>query len=146
MIGPVMINGVNYSWCNLNHTAFSVPVTGIRGIQWARKQAAENTYALGREPVSMGFGSVTYEGKITVLKDWWKAVKNAAPLKDPFAILPFNWAISYGNATAPGLPPVNPFTETLQNFRFLEDNMNSNTGDTLIALDIPFMWAGLQET
>lgn len=140
---PVMINGVNYSNCNLNHIAFGVPVTGIKGISWSRKTVATNEYSVGQEPTSMGYGSISYEGKITVLKDWWQAVKNAAPGKDPFSILPFNWTIVYGNATAPGLPPVSPFTETLKNVRFLEDNMTSNTGDTNITIDIPFIWAGL---
>jgi hypothetical protein len=53
MLGPVMINGVNYSWCNLNHIAFGVPVTGLLGLDFSRKQVSENTMALGREPVSM---------------------------------------------------------------------------------------------
>ena len=142
-MGPVLINGVNYSNCNLNHIAFGVPVVGIKAISWSRKQVSENNYGAGQEPISIGFGNITYEGKITVYKDWWQAVKNAAPNKDPFAILPFNWTINYGNATAPGLPPVSPFTETLKNVRFLEDNMNSNQGDTSITIDIPFIWAGL---
>jgi len=146
MIAPVLINGVLYSWCNMNHIAFGLPVTGIRGISYSRKQISENVMGAGREPVGIAYGGIAYEASITVIKDWWKAVKNAAPGKDPFAILPFNWTISYGNAVSPGTPPVNPFTETLQNWRFLEDNTKSNTGDTGIFLDIPCAWAGLQET
>lgn len=142
-MGPVLIQGVLYGACNLNNIAFGVPVVGITAISWSRKQNTTNEYGLGQEPIGAGYGQISYEGKITVYKEWWKAVKDARPDKDPFSILPFNWTISYGNATAPGLAPVAPFTETLRNFRFMEDNFNANSGDTKLLLDIPFVWAGL---
>lgn len=136
----VLINGVNYSWANLTNIAFGVPVIGIKAISYSRKQVTDNNYGWGQEPTSIGYGNITYEGKITVYKDWWQSVINAAPNKDPFQIAPFDWTIAFANFQTGAQVPV--ITETLRNVRFMEDNLNANQGDTSLTIDIPFIWAG----
>jgi hypothetical protein len=136
----VLVNGVNYSWANLTNIAFGVPVVGIKAISYSRKQVTENNYGFGQEPTSIGYGNITYEGKITVYKDWWQSVINAAPNKDPFQIAPFDWTIAFANFQTGAQVPV--ITETLRNVRFMEDNLNANQGDTALMIDIPFIWAG----
>lgn len=133
----VLINGINYSWPNLTNIAFGVPVVGILAISYNRKQNKENNYGLGQEPISRGYANVTYEGKITVYKDWWKSVCDAAPNKDPLAIAPFDWVL---NASGPSVPSLN---ETLKAFEFLEDNFSANQGDTKLTMDVPFIFAGI---
>jgi hypothetical protein len=139
----VLVNGINYSWCNLNNIAFGVPVTGILAINYDIEQTKENNYGPGIEPGSRGYGNKAYTGSITVYKDWWKSVCDAAPNKDPLAIAPFDWTIAFGNGVSPTTPPVNAFTETLKAFEFLKDSFKANQGDTKLTMDIPFIWAGI---
>lgn len=134
----VLLNGVNYSAINVNNIAFGVPVTGMIKISWTKKQVKTNEYTLGQEPASRGYGQNTYEGTMTVYKEWWLGVINAAPNKDPLQIAPFNWKITYGT------PPKTPLvSETLQMFEFLEDGSSVSAGDTKLTIDIPFIFAGI---
>lgn len=135
----VLINGVNYSAVNVNNIAFGVPVTGITKISWRKKQVKDNNYGLGQDPISRGYGQNTYEGTMTVYKDWWQSVVNASPNKDPLSIGAFDWTITYGN------PPQTPLViEKLRAFEFLEDGIDVNAGDTKLLIDIPFIFAGIE--
>jgi hypothetical protein len=133
----VLINGVNYSWVNLANIAFGFPVIGITSVSYSKKQVKENNYGIGAEPTSRGYGNITYEGKITVYKDWWQSVINSRANKDPLTIAPFDWTISYGGTG------VVPISETLKFVEFTEDNLNANQGDTKLLIDIPFIFAGI---
>lgn len=133
-----LINGVNYSAANFNNIAFGVPVIGITGINYKIKQVKENNYSLSEDPTSRGYGQISYEGSITVFRDWWQTVINAAPGKSPLKIAPFDWTIVYGNL---GQPIV---TETLQNFEFLEDGVTVSAGDTKLLIEIPIIFAGIK--
>lgn len=140
----VLINGTNYANVNLQNIAFGVPVIGITELSYSIKQVKELNYGAGNEPISVGFGNKTYEGSMTVYKDWWQQVINAAPNRDPLMILPFDWTISYGNSSAPFLPTVPIFTEILKSMMFTENSMKSAQGDTKILVTVPFIFAGLE--
>lgn len=133
----VLINGIMYSAASVNNIAFGVPVTGLAGINWSRKQGKEHVYTLANEPQGRTYNQIMYEGAISVYKDWWNSVIDAAPNKDPLQIAPFNWTIQYGNTGTPFR------IETLKMFEFLEDNMKVSVGDTKLLLDIPFIYAGI---
>lgn len=137
-MGVVLIQGVMYSAASVNNIAFGVPVTGLIGISWTRKQNKELQYNLGNEPIGVTFNQVSYEATITVYKEWWNSVINAAPNKDPLQIPPFNWTIVYGNPNQPTI------TETLQSFMFLEDGIKVAAGDTKLTMDITCLFAGVE--
>ncbi len=132
-----LVNGINYSWVNLNNIVLGNLVRGIKNITYERKQEKVNNYGWGSEPISRGYGNITYEGKITVYKDWYQSFINASPGKDPLAVGPFDWVISFANGA------VTPFNETLKSVEFMSDNLNANQGDTSLTIDIPFTFAGL---
>lgn len=136
-MASLLYQGVRYSSSTVNNLAFGVPAVGIIAINWKRKQVKENHYGLGAEPDSRGYGQFTYEGSMTVYKDWWMSVVNAAPDKDPLKIAPFDWTIAFGNANT-------PFTsETLNAFEFLEDGTEVSSGDTRLKVEVPFIFAGV---
>lgn len=56
-MAAVLVNGVNWSWANLNNIAFGVPVIGILAINYKIKQNKENNYGVGNEPISRGYGN-----------------------------------------------------------------------------------------
>lgn len=127
-----------YSAASLNNIAFQVPVTGMKAIKWRKKQVKENVYTLENEPQGRTYGQITYECTITVYKDWWKSVCDAAPNKSPLDIAPFDWTIAYG---ADLKTPI--ATETLKNFEFKEDGLDATSGDTSLTLDIECEFAGV---
>lgn len=137
-MGVVLIQGVMYSAASVNNIAFGVPVTGLIGLTWNRKQNKELQYNLGNEPIGVTYNQVMYEATITVYKEWWNSVIQAAPDKDPLKIAPFNWTIVYGN------PGQQPITETLQSFMFCEDGIKVNAGDTKLTRDITCLFAGVE--
>lgn len=136
-MAAVLVNGVNYSWTNLNNLVLSTLVIGIKSINYGIKQEKANNYGWGQEPISRGYGNKAYEGRITVYKEQWQQFVNAAANKDPLSIPAFNWTISFGGPSVPTI------TETLEAFEFLEDNLNANQGDTSLMIDIPFIFAGI---
>lgn len=134
----ILIQGVSYSASNFNNIAFGVPVIGITALSYTRKQVKENNYGLGIEPISRGYAQASYEGSITVYREWWQSVINAAPNKDPLSIPAFDWTINYGNLNQPLI------IETLQAFEFLEDGVKVSAGDTKLLMDIPVIFAGIK--
>jgi hypothetical protein len=134
-----LIQGVQWSWVNLQNIAFGVPVIGIVGIKWRKKQAKENQYGEGTEAYGRTYGKVEYEATITVFQDWWKTVCDAAPNKDPLQIAPFDWTLAMGN----GAVGVAAQVVTLRNFEFLEDGLDANEGDMKLTIDIPCIFAGV---
>lgn len=137
MANTPLINGVMYSAASVNNIAFGVPVTGLVSLSWKRSQKTEHQYNLGNEPLGVTYGQITYEATITVYKDWWQSVINAAPNKDVLQIAPFNWTIVYGNLNQ------TPVTETLQMFMFTEDGSKFASGDTKLTMDIKCLFAGV---
>ena len=137
-MATVLYQGIQYSAASVNNIAFGVPVTGLKALNWSRKQNKEHQYNLANEPMGRTYNQITYEGSITVIKEWWQSVINAAPNKDPLQIPPFNWTMVFGNLNQPS------FTETLQMFEFLEDGMKVASGDTSLTIDIAFTFAGVE--
>lgn len=136
----VLYQGVNYSYSSLNNIAFGVPAVGIVGINWRRRQAKENTYTLEANPSGRGYGKIEYECTVTVKKDWWRQVCDAAPNKNPLEIAPFEWTLAFGDSRTAF------FTETLEAFEFLEDGSNVNSGDTMLTMDIACTFAGVRRS
>lgn len=135
-----LIQGIMYSAASVNNIAFGVPVTGLVNLTFSRKQVKEHQYNLGNEPIGRTYNQIMYEASITVYKEWWNSVIEAAPNKDPLQIAPFNWTIAYGN---PQLGQQIK-TETLQMFEFMEDGLKVAAGDTKLTIDIPCIYAGIE--
>jgi len=138
-MGPVLINGVNYSWANILFAPYGIPLTLITSIKWDREIKVEANYGAGQEPVSVGFGEVKYSGSIKVYKEWWMAVKAASPGGDPFNIPLTDVAISYGGSRVAAV------TEILQNFFIYKDGLDGSQGQTKLEIELPFFFAGVKQ-
>lgn len=133
-----LINGVNYSYGNIKMILFGVPVVGITKISYNKKQAKENNYGLGYQPVSRGYGNYEYEGSIEMYVDEWKRIIAAAPNRDPLAIPPFDISIVYGGNS------VAADKDVLRAVEFLEDPLDASQGDTKLLVTIPIILAGIE--
>lgn len=133
-----LINGTNYSWAGIKVVLFGVPVVGITKISYKSKQAKENNYGMGSEPVSRGYGNKEYEGSIEIYTDEWKRIVAASPNRDPLAIAPFDIQVLYGtNAIAPDQKDV------LRSVEFMENPLDAKQGDTKLMVTVPLIIAGI---
>lgn len=127
-----IINGVNYSWSNVKLNLFGVPVVGITEILYHKKQKKENNYGVGQDPVSRGYGNNEYEGSITLYKDEWNRIIQAAANKDPLGIAPFTIQVLFGGSS------VTFAQDNLYACEFTNDPFDAKSGDTklMVKLDL----------
>ena len=69
-MAKTLINGRAYDWSmlefNFGFASSNDQIAGITAIKWNRSRKIESNYGVGSEPVSRGFGNVTYTGAITL--------------------------------------------------------------------------------
>jgi hypothetical protein len=138
MANGIMVNGINYSWGNIIISIFGVPVISSQKIDFKTAQEKSNTYGLGFDVISRGYGNKTYEGSIEMLQDDWQNIVQASPNKDPLNIPPFQVRIILGGSR------VTARTIKLNNVEFTENSFTSSQGDTKIPVNIPFIFAGIK--
>lgn len=137
MPSNVLINGVNYSWSNIGVILFGTPVVGILSISYKRKQKKDNNYGAGAEPISRGYGQKEYEGELELYTDVWKQIIAASPNRDPTQIPPFDIPVSFSGTG------VQVDKDVLRAVEFLEDPLESKTGDTKLTVKIPLILGGI---
>jgi hypothetical protein len=136
--GGVMINGINYSWGNITILLFGIPVISSQKIEFKNAQEKSNTYGLGFDVISRGYGNKTYEASIDMLQDDWQNIVNASPNHDPLNIPPFQIRVVFGGTR------VTARTIKLNNCEFLENSLTASQGDTKLNVSIPIIFAGLE--
>jgi hypothetical protein len=139
-MSTVLINGVNYSWSNITVNPFGTPLVGILAINYKRKQTKTNNYGAGQEPVSRGYGNKEYDGDMEVYLDEWKAFIAAAPNHDPLQIPPFDMPITFSGTG------VLTTKDVLRSVEFMEDPLESKSGDTKLTVKIPLIIGGIDRT
>ena len=138
MAATAIINGVNYSWGNLNIILLGNLVIGATKLSYKAMQDKENGYGWGYEPVYRGYGRVSYEGSIELYTDEWKKIIAAAPNNDPLRILPSDIQIVFAGSR------VLPTKDVLQAVEFKENPLDASEGDTRLLITIPLVIGGLQ--
>jgi hypothetical protein len=137
MPGTPIVNGVNYSWSNISLILFGTPIVGVLAIEYKRKQKKENNYGAGTQPVSRGYGNYEYEGSIELYTDTWKAIIASSPNRDPLSIGPFDIPVTF---TGTG---VTTTKDVLRAVEFMEDPLESKSGDTKLTVKIPLIIGGI---
>lgn len=77
-----MINGQEYAWEDVQIVieGKSIPVTGVKSIEYGNTKVHENIYGRGNEPVAMGRGKKEMkEGTIVLLQSEVEAMQQALP-------------------------------------------------------------------
>jgi len=132
-----VVNGINYSWANISVILFGVPVVGIMGINYKRKQEKKNNYGAGQQPVSRGYGNYEYDGDLELYMDTWKAIIAQSPNRDPTQIPPFDIPVTFSGSG------VLVTKDVLRYCEFTEEGMESKSGDTKITIKIPLIIGGI---
>lgn len=138
MATTALINGVNYSWGNLNVILFGNIVIGITKISYKAKQDKKNNYGFNNKPVSRGYGRYEYEGSMELYTDEWKKIIAASPNRDPLQLLPSDIQIVFAGSR------VLPNKDSLLAVEFLENPFEGNEGDTSLMVTIPLLIADIE--
>lgn len=133
MANTALVNGVNYSWADIQLILFGVPIQGITGINYSVKQQKDNNYGAGSRPVSRGYGNVEFEGSIEIYRDEWQKIIALSPNGDPNALPPFSIQVLYGGSR------VTASVDVLKMVEFTVDEMKAKQGDTKLLVSIPLV-------
>ena len=137
MADTIMINGIAYSAPNVTVILYGNAQSGVTSINYKATQAKENNYGLGKEPVSRGYGTKTYEANIEMYRDAWQAIIDASPSKDPTKIPPTQFQVIFSG------DGVNYKQDNLEFAEWTEDSLAVASGDTSIKVSIPLMIGGI---
>jgi hypothetical protein len=132
-----LINGVNYSWGNVKLILFGLPVVGITKISYGKEQVKDNNYGFGYEPISRGYGNITYTAEIEIYQDELKRLIASAPNRDILSIAPFDIQVIFAGSNA----QIN--TDVLQMCEFTKDSVEAAQGDSKLLVTIPIVIAGI---
>lgn len=138
MATTALINGVNYSWGNLNLMIFNNLMVGVTKINYTARQQKDNNYGWGYKPVSRGYGRYEYEGSIEMYVDEWKKIIAAAPNNDPLQILPSDIQLVFAGSR------ILPTKDVIMAMEFLENPLDANEGDTRLLVTIPIVIGDIQ--
>lgn len=136
-----LINGQSYDWANITVSFLGSPLTQITRITYDSKQNKVDHYGWGVQPISRGYGNVTYSGSMELYLDVWRSICQAAPNGDPLQIPWFNISVSFGDYNQ---STVFNCTDIIGQVEFLENPMNASQGQTGLTVTIPFIFASLQ--
>jgi len=135
-----VVNGINYSASSLT---VILPVIGplpvVMEINYNRVQKIDDNYALGAEPVSRGYGQVTYTGDITMYKDAWNLIAAGSPGKDPLKLPPFPITLVFVGGI--GIPYRK---EVLAFCNFKNNPFGTKGGDTKMTCKIDLAIGGIE--
>lgn len=136
-----LINGQSYDWANITVSFLGSPISQITRIEYSSKQDKKDNYGWYNQPISRGYGNVTYSGSIELYLDVWRSICQAAPDGDPLSIPWFTISIAYGNLNQSNV--VN-CRDVLYNVEFLDNPMSANQGDTGLKVTIPIIFSAME--
>lgn len=128
-----IINGVNYSWGNMNVILFGTLMIPITKLSYKAKQNKTNNYGWGYKPTNRGYGNYEYEGSMEMYTDEWKRIIANSPFGDPLQILPSDLLIVFAGSR------VLPNKDIVQAMEFLENPFDANQGDTKLLINVPII-------
>lgn len=125
-----LVNGKSYEFADIEVIILGVPIVGITAIQYGEDANIENVYGTGRFPVSRGHGQVTPTCKITFLKEEINNIIAVAPQGRVYNIPEFDIIVTYTDTS------LIPVTHKIRNCRFKNDMIDTQTGNTSIAVAV----------
>lgn len=135
---PILINGHSYEWADIQLSiAGGTPVVGITSIEFGLKRNVTNVMGSGSQPVSRGYGAVSYSAAITLKFEEVQTLLAVAPFGDLTQIPRFTIFIAW-------LDSENALvTKTLQNVNFMDNEVKTKQGDTSTDITLNLCIAGI---
>lgn len=133
-----LINGVNYAWSNVTWVWYTLPLIGIKAINYELKQKKELNYGNGVFPISESQGNYEYTAEIEIYLDEWNKIINAAPNFDPMQIPRSDFQIVYGGDR------VTKKVDILQSVSFTNEHVQVKQNDGSIIVKLTLSVAGIK--
>jgi hypothetical protein len=126
IVGLPLVNGVEYTHADIIIQVLGIPIVGATRIDYKDSQSITNNYSTGQLPTSVGFGTVKFEGTLTLTTKEVQRLSAAAPggrLQNiPFFDIRVNFATEAGDFVS----------HRLIKCRFKGRNVNSQVDNTQI--------------
>jgi hypothetical protein len=124
-----LINGVAYSWADINAQMLGRTVLGITAISYEDEQEIADNYGAGQFATSRGYGQNKFKGSITLEMKESERLVEAVPTGRLQDIPPFPIVISYENAANKII------THKLLMCQFKNNKRNVKSGDTNVEVE-----------
>ncbi|CAN5436347.1 hypothetical protein BH09BAC1_BH09BAC1_04970 [soil metagenome] len=132
-----LINGQSFDWQSAKFTFLGATFAGITAISYSRKQAKENNYGSGSEPVSRGRGRTEYEGGMTLeeveVRRILQQLQRGQSLID---VPPFDVTVTWVVGTR-------TYTDILHMCEFVDEGIDVKEGDTTVARELELIIGGI---
>lgn len=133
-----MKNSREYEWSDVSVVMAGRQVTGLRGVQYTKKQEKELIYAKGNKPHGIQRGNIDYSGEITLLQSEYEAIKAASG--GDVLNAQFDMVVSTGNPSRGDVIT----TDILVNVEITEDNTKWDQNDKFQEKKLPFIFLELK--
>jgi len=120
-----LINGRSYDYVHITMTILGVPIEGVKSINYTEEQEKTNNHGTGEAPVSRGRGPVTCKGSLELPMEEVERIRAASPTGSLLKIDMFDIVVVHGVVGKIAV-------HTLKNVEFLDDGVETSSGDTQI--------------
>ena len=120
-----LINGRTYDYVHITMTILGVPIEGVKSINYTEEQEKTNNYGTGEDPVSRGRAAIMCKGSLELPMEEVERIRSASPTGSLLKIDMFDIVIVHGVVGKVAI-------HTLKNVEFLDDGVETSTGDTQI--------------
>lgn len=132
-----LINGVAYSWADINAHMLGRTVLGITAISYEDDQDITDNYGGGQFATSRGYGQIKFKGSLTMEMKEVERLTEAVPTGRLQDIPPFPITTSYVNAANKTV------THKLIMCQFKNNKRNVKSGDTNIEVELELVIANI---
>ena len=127
-----LVNGRAYSYVDVNLAILNVPTPGISAINYTEEQDKTNEFGTSSRPTARGRGAINASGSIEMSMSEVEALRDIAPEGSLLLLPAFEVVVVFGN-------PGNIQIHTLESFEFIDDGVETSTGDTEIKRTFGFV-------
>ncbi|AHJ98932.1 hypothetical protein [Hymenobacter swuensis] len=124
-----LINGVSYSWADIQAQILGKTIYGISAISYEDTQNMEDNYGAGMMPTSRGYGKYEAKASITIEAKESERLVEAVPSGRLQDIPPFPITVAYVN------PANRTVSHKLMNCQFKGNKRDVKSGDTKIEVE-----------
>lgn len=120
-----LVNGRAFSYVDITLAILNVPTPGISSINYTEEQDKTNEFGTSSRPTARGRGSINASASIEMSMNEVEALRDVAPEGSLLLLPAFEIVVVFGN-------PGNFQTHVLEAVEFIDDGVETSTGDTEI--------------
>lgn len=120
-----LVNGRAFSYVDITLAILNVPTPGISSINYTEEQDKTNEFGTSNRPTARGRGAINASGSLEMSMSEVEALRDIAPDGSLLLLPAFEIAVVFGN-------PGKIQTHILESVEFIDDGVETSTGDTEI--------------